>query len=108
MSADDFVLDISNVPIPPEEVVESVSDEFASGDPAFKMCFLGLGQGGGRIAHQLFAKRSKRFRVVIESDWATLRSRLHAGLRSDACRNSLSQYLVADLSVSASSFLGPR
>lgn len=54
MSADDFILDISNVPLPPEEVVESVQDEFPGGDPAFKMCFLGLGQGGGRIAHQFW------------------------------------------------------
>lgn len=56
MSADDgFILDISDVPTPPEGQVKTVEDEIKGGaKPAFKMCFLGLGQGGGRIAHQFW------------------------------------------------------
>ena len=56
MSADDdFILDISDVPTPPEAKVASVEDEIKGGaKPAFKLCFLGLGQGGGRIAQQFW------------------------------------------------------
>lgn len=61
---DDFVLDISNVPLPPEESVEEVEDEFQAGDPAFKMCFLGLGQGGGRVAHQFWQYGYRRVCAV--------------------------------------------
>lgn len=49
------VLDISGVPTPPEEVREDVADAFKEGSqPAFKLCFLGVGQGGGRIAQQFY------------------------------------------------------
>lgn len=54
------VLDVSNVPIPPEEVRESTDDEFGQskdGSPvqtATKLCFLGIGQGGGRISQQFW------------------------------------------------------
>lgn len=61
---EDFILDISNVPIPPKETVERVEDEFKAGDPAFRMCFLGLGQGGGRIAQQFWTYGYRRVCAV--------------------------------------------
>lgn len=64
MSVDDFILDISNVPLPPKEEIETVDDEFPGGDPAFKLCFLGLGQGGGRIAQQFWQYGYRRICAV--------------------------------------------
>lgn len=64
MSAEDFILDISNVPVPPEEQVEVVEDDIKGGAPAFKLCFLGLGQGGGRIAQQFWQYGYRRVCAV--------------------------------------------
>ena len=59
------VLDISGVPIPPEEVREAVDDGFKENSaPAFKLCFLGVGQGGGRIAHQFYKYGYRRVCAV--------------------------------------------
>jgi len=61
---DDFVLDVSDVPMPPEETRETVEDEFKGPSPAFKLCFMGVGQCGGRLAHQYWQYGYRRVCVV--------------------------------------------
>jgi cell division GTPase FtsZ len=61
---DDFILDVSDVPMPPEEVREQVEDEFRGSAPAFKLCFLGVGQGGGRLAQQFWQYGYRRVCAV--------------------------------------------
>ena len=48
------ILDISDVPIPTEEVLAQPVEDALKADPAFKFCFIGSGQGGGRIAQQFY------------------------------------------------------
>jgi len=47
------ILDVSDIPLPDEEVSSSIVDEIEGGT-AFKFCFIGAGQGGGKIAHQFW------------------------------------------------------
>ncbi len=61
--SDDFVLDVSDVPMPPAEVRETVEDELKT-PTAFRLCFLGVGQGGGRIAHQFWQYGYRRVCAV--------------------------------------------
>jgi len=63
----DDLLDISDVPLPPEEVMETVDDEFKQ-KAAFKFCFIGAGQGGGRIAHQFWSYGYRRVCAVNTAD----------------------------------------
>jgi cell division GTPase FtsZ len=47
------MLDISDIPMPDVQEAATVEDEI-QGKTAFKFCFIGAGQGGGRIAHQFW------------------------------------------------------
>jgi len=50
---DDFLVDIPDIPMPDEDTkdVDLVKDEV---DVAFKLAFIGVGQGGGRIAESFY------------------------------------------------------
>ena len=57
------LLDVSDVPLPPQEVKEKVEDEI--GKPvAFNWAILGSGQGGGRLAHQFWNMGYRRVVAV--------------------------------------------
>lgn len=47
------IFDIASVPVPPTVSTKVVDDELKA-DAAFNFCFVGAGQGGGRIAHQFY------------------------------------------------------
>ena len=48
---DDFMIDMPDIPMPNEEESSEVTDEF---DAAFKFAFVGVGQGGSRIAEAFY------------------------------------------------------
>jgi len=61
------IMDIADVPLPPEPVSELVDDEIKQ-DTAFKFCFIGSGQGGGNIAQQFYQYGYRRVCAVNTAD----------------------------------------
>lgn len=71
LADDDFgigdILDISDVPLPPEPKTETVDDEIKQAQ-AFRFCFVGAGQGGGNIAQQFWQYGYRRVCAVNTAD----------------------------------------
>jgi cell division GTPase FtsZ len=59
---DNFDVEVPDIPLPPEnQADQSVNDEV---DGAFKFCFIGSGQGGGRIASSFYGLGYRRVCVI--------------------------------------------
>ena len=61
----DELVDVGDVPIVPEESHKVIEDEMPGNvELAFKFCFLGAGQAGGRLAHQFYTYGYRRVAAI--------------------------------------------
>lgn len=64
---DNFAIDVDDIPIPESSEVNDIEDTFQM-PPAFKFAFVGLGQGGSRIAESFYQLGYRRVCAINTTD----------------------------------------